>query len=66
MVAQIVFGRIRNIFDVFKRLDMLGFESDLIEPLLIHGHALVRSRSRFRSIFSISGLNIAILSLFPH
>ena len=24
------------------------------------------SRSRFRSIFSISGLNIAILSLFPH
>ena len=44
MVAQVVFGRIRNIFDVFERPDMLGFESDLIEPLLVHGHALVRVR----------------------
>ena len=44
MVSQIVLGRVRNIFDVFERPDMLGSESDLIEPLLIHGHALVRVR----------------------
>ena len=44
MIAQIVFGRVRNIFNILERFDMLGFEADFIEPLLIHRHALVGVR----------------------
>ena len=42
VVAQVVFGGIRDQFDVFERLDMLRLQADLVKAAAVHGHVFVR------------------------
>ena len=42
VVAQVVFGGIRDQLDVFERLDMLRLQADLVKAAAVHGHVFVR------------------------
>ena len=41
VVPQIVLCGIRNEFDVLKRLDMLGLQTDRVKAIFVHGHVFV-------------------------
>ena len=41
MVAQVVFGRIRYIFEIFESFDVFGLQADRVEALPVHGHVFI-------------------------
>ena len=42
MVAQVVFGRIRDMPYILERADVFWLQADSVKPLPVHGNALVR------------------------